>query len=139
MKKKYYKFISVSVTKQNGEMSSYFMTKQRNKGLCRTYVKDMWTYPQKLALKRGYGLTCFDSIGNAIDFSRGVSYGEELWECEIGIVMTLPWKSPTEYKNYLNGRTVGTYIVRSEFEYGWPDGTIMTDKIKLIKRVDKLG
>jgi hypothetical protein len=119
--KKYYKVVRESGKK----LYSAVMERDWNGVLCREYKEGKWTFAPKLAMKRGYGLTCFDNVFIAMN---GPVTGT-VWECIIGEEIAL--KTMNELAG-VNGKNVGLYEADN---YGWPTGTVMTDKIKLIRRV----
>jgi hypothetical protein len=113
--KKYYKAVRI----KDGKFYSYMMD-EGNWGLCTEYKENEFVVPADFAMNKGYGLTCFSNKRKALYWakSEGVTY-----ECEIGNEMTLPdiW-----------GREVG---FSGRGIWNWPEYTVMTDKIKLVRRI----
>lgn len=127
--KKYYKV----VREHRGKLYSSVIKKRVNGVLCRSYGIGNWTHPTKRAIERGYGLLCFDDFINAVDFaSNANSYLDGkmmVFECKIGMKMkkSIRWVILSS----LNSRV----LRKNNWGGNWPTGTVMTDKIKLIKRI----
>lgn len=79
------------------------------------YKIDQWTYPINSIC--GFGLFIFDTIENALDWKSEYVKGRwetTIFECAIGEI--LPIKRPIDF----------------------PSGTIMTDRVKILKEVKLL-
>tara|TARA_Y100000310_G_scaffold321976_1_gene380390 strand:- start:2024 stop:2410 length:387 start_codon:yes stop_codon:yes gene_type:complete len=95
------------------------------------YRRGRWAEPPEWLLEKGYGLLVFDTerqVRNWLSELR--SYGLQLWEIEIEMVygdLPIP----------LSAAEVGVGIT------AWPEGTMMADRVKLVRRLagagEKLG
>lgn len=108
------------------------MRKVNNGDLCREYKPGRWTKPAKVALELGYGLTCFTDTDQAfrfIDCNLFLVPDASVWECQIGRQLPLP---STFYFFTVTLEQIKANPSHISF---WPPGTVMTDKIKLIREV----
>lgn len=117
----------------------------------REYSTKFWTEPASMAKKYNYGLLCFCDLRKAIDFfnallaynykNETICHKLELWECEIE--KEIDWKQTKS----LRIRTTHVFfkvMKKKWMPWGnghyrlscWPAGTVMVEKIKLIKKKD---
>ena len=120
--KKYYKVVSVHRNRYYSCMLSVGHGVNR-----REYFTDKFATPSKPALKKGYLLTCFEKLKDVISFDPDPSFwDDEIWEVEIeGKKITHKRLPPIDC--FADIRKGGLC--------GWPKGTIMAEKIRLIRRV----
>ena len=98
---------------------------------CREYPTGFFTQPAPSAAKRGYLLTCFNKKAAALDFvkdlrgwCRDPGKQLEVWEADaIGVSKKLPRFADLNRNIFV------------EAGWGWPDHTVMAEKIKLVRRV----
>ena len=115
---KVYKVVSI----ENGKFCSAIA----DGAACVEYKPDKWAETPKWLAEKGYYLTAFRDLESARNFVFGDT---EIWKAEAeGIIEELP---PLLTFSKLRLRL----FLREAFD--WPFGTIMCQRIKLIKRVDK--
>jgi hypothetical protein len=125
--KKYYKVVLICDDRFMSFNTGHF---GKTDWYCREYFLFKWTKPTAKALMMGYGLTCFDSMENLNDFIGDYGHLElAVFECEIGRSIWLPTFASVYKRMRLND-------IKDVISYGdWPAGTVMTDKIKLVRRI----
>lgn len=129
--KKYYKVVRT----HRGRLFSAALMWKYSKSLIVEYFESKWVCAPD-QVKETNGLTCFSSINFAKNFVsqklwlRGLSK-PEIWECRVG---KLYKKLPTR-RNRINIENVKLDYIRLVDPVDWPTGTVMTDKIKLIRRI----
>lgn len=130
--KTYFKVVGVDKTK-NSRLSVYASFSPY---LSTTYEEGKWTTAKIELLEKGYGLCVFSNLYQASSFAASVrkpAYLEdvEIWECKINkeISVTVPRVSVGFVKNIYDMEM--KLLQQSRFVVG----TIMTDKVKLTKKV----
>ena len=121
--KKYYKI----VRNIRGRYYSYIMWLDQNGVACREYFVDEFTTPPELAVKLGYLLTCFKSKKYALGW---MGRAGELWEVAVNGELKKEKDLPDMGDPHM--LKPWNHTLRNS---GWPPGTIMVEKIKLIRRV----
>ena len=111
------------------------------KGEMRIHYKiGKWVRPNKKVLEKGYGIAVFDSVENAHDLFHclcpsSILWKEKLFECEIGKIL------PTPYRSIYVPNLISDFIKYIELDNRtyclWPKGTIITDKVRLIREVSR--
>lgn len=116
--------------------------------LRKTYYKNKYTKANKALFNRGYGLCCFKTIQTAKEFQRGCYYwsDSEVWEAEGENQLPFGQKNKRRFyitnlglrtiKIFFNLLDLDEYTEKEDYtKKGWPKGTIMFEKVKLIKKV----
>lgn len=125
---KYYKLV-----KALGR-SFYSLTIKRNHFLSHEYREGVFVYADPKLLALGYGLTVFQTMDDVYKYiSMGSAVVDRvLFECEIGEVF--PHLPPRHNTKEINSMTRLMNLKESNINLDiFPQGTIMTDKVKLIK------
>jgi hypothetical protein len=103
-----------------------------------------WTYPPNWLAEAGYHLTGFGNLDRAIDWYhliincapyRHKPSSLEIWECEVGTLYPAHHRTTT---HALAGYGL-TSPDDTDHPTSWPDGTIFTDRIKLIRKIEELA
>lgn len=95
----------------------------------RTYKEHEWTMPAMIALRLGFWLCVFTKRSRAIQFAGGDMEKLEVWECEIG-------KTKKSWPKDLYCATAKQMKQSKGItELPWQLDSVMTDKVKLIKRI----
>jgi len=102
---------------------------------CRVeYVENKWTEPRKIAKKLGYLLCVFQYEKKVAKLLSDTGPKEELWECEIGEIKKInDWPCPSfRIKTAADMKLLSK---REHCEYTWMFDSVMTNKVKLIRRI----
>lgn len=106
------------------------------------YVPSEWVEAPDLARKYGYHLTVFETLEDAKAWSVDLPSYYEIWECEIiPAPQILPPLIDSSHSGALVYYAKIMYKIRRKFrgnspeQLGWPKGTLMARKVKLIRRV----
>jgi hypothetical protein len=92
------------------------------------YEVDEWVTAPTWLADNGYGIFVFNTLRDAMEFSR-CFYRPIIWECEIeGIYSELPLAIQAD------GLEHG-WIAFTDPLFCFPEGTIMVEKVKLIRKV----
>jgi hypothetical protein len=124
--KKYYKVVRMIGRSKQSAMCNDIWRISPTHSLKVIYHLNKWSCPPAFAMDQGYGLTCFENLRDARKFieawQRPSLPKMVLYECEINNLMKLQ-------------RMWGIDVIGYTVSECWPTGTVMTDKIKLVRRV----
>lgn len=95
------------------------------------YEEKKWNVPHPELKEKGYGICVFASLDDALEFKKGLYYSTSylLFTCLAnGVYKSLPKMLDVLSLKFGNGFFVTNSI--------WPKGTMMTNHLKLIRRVE---
>ena len=138
---KYYKLVRSEIS----GLYSYYAS-----GVLDTmYSPNEWVYASKPAFNMGYGLFVFNEEGIKLFVEASpLAFNEDsllkIWECEIGETYNTPkfridrGGFPRSYEDIVKTFTFPKNDIfdREHWTSDWPYGTIMTDKVKLVKKCE---
>jgi hypothetical protein len=106
------------------------------------YSNKFWTKPFAYMVKKKLGSCVFSNYKKAENLLNIIKNNQpelifEIWECEVGNVWlpTLPTMLPFSVVERIRKRNINQFLSNMDYHFVWPDGTKMTNKVKLIKEV----
>ena len=100
-------------------------------GMAKVIYKREWVEAPEWLAEQGYHLTAFKSLEDAVRFRNVYSLNDaEVWEAEAdGVTDNLPCIAS------VNLLSIGRIVSNSVYP-GWPKGTVMCKRLKLVRRVE---